>query len=279
MMQQMRWAIGAVALSLSVPSLTGCTKHPDPDSGLIASPSAKVMPEAVGSPQPAGNEGLVQSAAAAVGAGFVTQTVLVRREASDAREIDGPAKKKKVANWMATLYRGEQVEVLSSQDPWLHLRLSDGKEGFAKSESVVTGSVELATVFERVKTFTRPDLLALNAAKQLEPGALLFVLRAKDQFSEVNVGGAAHVWVLSDVLIKDAKEVEAAKLINRSRALKERPAANEAESQAPLELAKSQFASTKLVQILLMPQPTLPPTDEALPAPTPETADPPAAPE
>ena len=228
---------------LSCVLATACTKNADAPADGAADANGAVQGIG-GSPRPAGNEGLVQG-----GGAFVTQVLLVKKEATDAKEVDDPIKKKKVANWVATLYRGEQVTSLGTQGDWAHIRMSDGKEGFVKADAILTGSVDLATVFDKVKTFTRPDLLAFNTSRQVEPGSLLFVLRAKDQFSEVNMGGTNSVWILSDVLSKDSKEVEAAKLINRARVLKDR---NEAEANGAFELAKTEFADTKLVQTLLL---------------------------
>lgn len=108
----------------------------------------------------------------------------------------------------------------------------------------------LATNLERVKTFVRPDFLALNAGTQLEPGSVLILLRSKDQFSEVDTGATNTVWVLRAQLTEDGQEVEAAKLINRARLLQQR---NDPDAQTAIELAKTHFGLTRLVQTLLMP--------------------------
>lgn len=234
-----RWTV-----ILSCALAAACVKTAQAPTEGTADPNGAAVQAIGDSPRPAGNEGLVQGDGA-----FVTQTLLVKREAKDAKELEEPGKKKRVANWVATLYRGEQVTALGNQGDWAHIRMSDGKEGYVKADSILSGSVDLATVFDKAKTFTRPDLLAFNTARQVEPGSLLFVMRAKDQFSEVNMGGSNTVWVLSDVLSKESKEVEAAKLINRARILKDR---NEADANSAFDLAKTQFADTKLVQTMLL---------------------------
>lgn len=187
----------------------------------------------------------------ATGNAFITQMTQVRKEPTDAKDVADEAnpKKKKVPNWLATLYRGEQVTVVANRNDWLQVQTSDEKTGWVKNDSVVLGT-EMATVLDRTKIFTRPDLLALNGAKQIEPGSLLFVQRMKDQFSEVNFGGTATAWVLTDVLSKEANEVDAAKLMHKARLLKDR---NDPAADGLLELAKTHFANTRLVQTLLLP--------------------------
>lgn len=206
------------------------------------------------------------------GTAYVTQLVTVRREPSDTKELgDGKLHGKKVPNWLATLYRGEQVTVQALQGPYLQVQLSDGKSGWTRSEGLLTGQgVEMVTLLDRAKTFSRPDLLALLAGKQVEPGSLLLLMRRKDAFSEVNVGGSSSVWILSDLIVREPREVEAAKLVQRARVLQDR---NASDAAAILDMAKTQFANTRLVQQVLMPPPPPPPVDpNASPEPAPAPA-------
>lgn len=222
--------------------LLGCTKQPDTTAPALDAngPIAPLPAQPMGADAPK----------AATGNAFITGVTQVRKEATDAKDVtDEASKKKKVPNWLATLYRGEQVTVVANRNDWLQVQTSDEKTGWVKSDSVVLGT-EMATVLDKTKIFTRPDLLALNGAKQIEPGSLLFVQRAKDQFSEVNFGGTATAWVLTDVLTKAPNEVDAAKLLHKARLLKDK---NDPAADSLLDLAKTHFASTKLVQALLLP--------------------------
>jgi hypothetical protein len=184
------------------------------------------------------------------GPAFVTQTALVRREAKDTKDVEVPGSKKRLSNFTATLYRGEQVEVVQTSEDWVEVRTSDEKTGWLKLDNVLRAEgVEMATVVNAAKVFTRPDLLAFNGARTIMPGTLLFALRIKDQFSEVNLGGGTSGWVLTDVLVKDKREVDVAKLINKARLLKDR---NDPSADGLLDLAKAHFADTHLVQTLLL---------------------------
>jgi hypothetical protein len=189
-------------------------------------------------------------------AAYFTQLTVVRRAPSEARDVDdGTGRKRRLVNVLTSVYRGEQATVLKAQGDWLQVRLSDAMHGWVKGNTVVMEAagkkIEMATVFEVTKTFTRPDLLALSAGRLLEPGSLLFVLRQIDQFSEVNTAGTAQAWVLTDLLSQDTQEVQAAKLLGRAKALADRHDAN---SAVPLELAKAHYATTRLVQALLFPK-------------------------
>lgn len=212
-------------------------------------------------------------AASKKGLGYITQIAIVRRQPVEAKEVESADGKKRVANWVATLSRGEQISVLESQRDWFHVRTSDEKTGWVKSDNVLLASnVTMATVANSVRIFSRPDLLALNGSKAIEPGTLLFAIRTKDQFSEVNLAGNTTGWVLTDVLMTAPREVDAAKLLHRARFLKAR---NDPAADGLLELAKTHFADTHLVQTLLLPPPPNTP-ETVLPAsqPAAETAPP-----
>jgi SH3-like domain-containing protein len=179
---------------------------------------------------------------------YVTGVVSLRRLATDERQIDDPTgkAKKKIANFLTSLHRGEQVSVLKVQDKWAQVRASDDKEGWLEKDRLLpTEGVSMATVFQETKTFDRPDLLALNGKRKLDPGALLFVLKTKDQFSEINVGGATTAWVLTSDVSTEAREVEASKLLGKARWLTER---KDESAAALMDLAKSQFGDTKIMQ-------------------------------
>jgi len=227
--------------------------------GLVAcrdsepSPSAAVE-SAKDSLAPAAPE-----AAAAREQALVTSVTSIRRERDEAAKVAGPDGKQ-VSNWVATLYRGEVVSVLKVQEDWAQVEASDTNMGWMKKDALLpVEGTTLATVLEPVKTFTRPDLMALNATQKgageaavvtvrtVEPGALLIVLKTKDQFSEVNLQGKSSTWILSEKLSVEANEIAAAKLITKYRWLQEK---KDASASQYLELARSQYGSSRLVTML-----------------------------
>lgn len=212
------------------------------DPEALAADGAGPVQIAMGSPKP--TRGVER------GAAYVTQTALVRRQAKDVKDVEVEGSNKRLSNFTATLYRGEQVDIVQVTDDWVQVRCSDEKTGWLKQDNVLRAEgVEMTTVVGQAKVFTRPDLLAFNGAKIIMPGTLLFAMRIKDQFSEVNLGGGVTGWVLTDVLVKDKREVDVAKLINKARLLKDR---NDATADQLLELAKTHFGDTHLVQTLLL---------------------------
>ncbi len=187
-----------------------------------------------------------QAAAAQPERAYVTAITGLKRQPNEEKKIDEGGKK--VSNWLATLYRGEEFTVTKVEGDYAFGKASDDTEGWLKKDTLLpTEGVTLATVLEEAKTFSRPDLLALNAQRKIEPGALLFVLKNKDQFVEVNFYGKSTAWVLAEKLATDSTEVAAAKLLNKIRWLKEKndPTANEM-----LELARGQYGSTRVMGML-----------------------------
>lgn len=194
---------------------------------------------------------------------YVTQPTFVRRAPSEAREVEVAGKAKRQANWMATLQRGEHVRVLEAREGWLRVQSSDEASGWIKRDGVLVGpEVAQATNLVVLQRFTRPDLLALVPTRPIEPGSLLFVLRRKEGFCEVNFAGNAVSWVLADALERDATEVEAAKLLHRARQLAER---NDAGAEPLLALARQRFAATRLLAALYPPQAPVPVTPDDVP--------------
>ena len=99
-----------------------------------------------------------------MGAAFSGASQIVRRQPSEAKEVEDPGgRKKKVANFVASVLRGEQITVVERHGDWARVRLSDSKAGWVKSDNVIDAPrTVLATNLDRVKTFLRPDLLALK---------------------------------------------------------------------------------------------------------------------
>ena len=222
---------------------------------------AACKPEAPATPpQPAPAQGPGPLAApppapAAEGATtYVSAVTLLRREPSEARRVAGPGGKE-LANVLATLQRGEKVTVAagevkrSGDAEWVKVRSSDDREGWIKRSSLLEGEgIAEATVLVPADVFDRPDLLAANAGRKLEPGTLLLVVRARPPFSEVNVSSGPNAWVLSDRLATGATEVSIAKLAEKARWLKRNGKTEEA-SQI-MAFARAQFPGAPLLELV-----------------------------
>lgn len=213
-------------------------------------------PEAQGAAAP--------GAAAAQEEAYVVRVDTLRKTPDAADRIDGPDGKKKVSNYLpVTLQRGERVAVLETKDDWVRVRTSDDKEGWLRTASVLEGvGISAATLLVQADVFDRPDLLAANAKRKLEPGSLLLVVKAKPPFSEVTVPGGANAWVLTERLATGDREVGVAKLIEKARWLVRKERREEA--LKILEVAKSTFADVPLVQVLEAELNPPPPTDPSL---------------
>lgn len=180
---------------------------------------------------------------------YVVLVATLRKEPIAADRIDGPGGKQ-VTNYLSTtLQRGERVTLLEVREEWVRVRASDDKEGWLRTTAALDGTgVAAATVQQPTDVFDRPDLLAANAKRKVDPGSLLLVVKVKPPFSEVNVLGAQNAWVLTERLVTGEREVSVAKLIEKARWLLKNGRKDEA--QQILALAHGQFADVPLVQIL-----------------------------
>jgi hypothetical protein len=211
--------------------------------------------------------------AAAGAAAYVTSVSALRREPSDAPRVKGPSGKD-VSNVLATLQRGEKVTVIEEAakvvgaDEWAHVRSSDDREGWMKRTALLEGDgVAEATVLVPADVFDRPDLLAANARRKIEPATLLLVVRERPPFAEVNVSSGPNAWVLADRLATGAPEVSVAKLAEKGRWLKRIGKPDEALQL--LTLARSTFPGVALVEqvaVELGEPPPVPAGGEVVPA-------------
>lgn len=215
--------------------------------------------------------------AAAGSAAYVTAVSALRREPSEAPRVKGP-QGKELSNVLATLQRGEKVTVVEEaarvvgKEEWAHVRSSDDREGWMKRSSLLEGDgVAEATVLAPADVFDRPDLLAANARRRIEPGTLLLVVRAKPPFAEVNVTSGPNAWVLTDRLATAEAEVSVAKLAEKGRWL--RRIGKPEEALQIVALARGQFPGVALVEqvaIELGEQPPAPEGGEPPSLPPPE---------
>jgi hypothetical protein len=263
----MRNALAALGL-IGLTSLAACSKDKAEDKPLEATQN-----EATGANNTAALPAAAANRPSQPGeAAFVTGVAAVRRANSEDKQIDDPAKPgKKLSNYITTLHRGEQVSVLKVEGDWASVRSSDEKEGWIKKDSLLPSEgVTMATTLDETKTFDRPDLLALNSKRKVNAGALVYAMRTKDQFSEVNLGGTSTAWVLTSALVSDQREVDAAKLLNKARYLTEH---KDASANDLMELAKKEYGDTKLMQAVAAAQAApAAPTEGAPTAPTPPPA-------
>lgn len=240
------WAARAGALAILGVGLA-CSRQSAP---------AQSMAHAEGAP-PLGPQALAPRGSSAQGAktapapqqtALVLSTALVRHAPSEARFLPVVGKAPRKSNVITTLYRGESVWVRAHGDGFVDVTLSDESHGWVKEDGLLVGEqLQLATVLGRTRMFSRPDLLALHGSHLVEPGTLLIALRHKDQFSEVNFGGQQTAWVLTAMLLTDAQEVGAAKLVHRARMLQAR---HDDGAEPIIELLRGQFAGTRLFAAL-----------------------------
>lgn len=247
--------------------LTGCfggsEETPEP-AGDAPAPAPEAEPEPAAEPS----------------AAYLVGRTTLRKVSKDDKKVDDPNNPgKQMSNYVTALSRGERVDVLGTEADWTHVKLSDGQDGWLHGNRlvVVGPDTQVATLYEDGKVFTRPDLLALEADKKIEPGSLLFVLQTKDQFAEVDYPksgtSSGKAWTLANALVTDANEVEAAKLIMKVRQMR---ADNDPGAPQMEELARSQFGTSKLIALLDVAPPEAPPEGEG--APTDEVP-PPAPPQ
>ncbi len=251
-----RTAVLAAALALLVPGLSACSRGapPAPAEGE-AEPQPGVSP-APGLPAPA----------------YVSAATTLRREPSDASRVKGTGKKD-LSNTLAVLQRGEKVTLLELKDDWARARSSDDSEGWLRRSALLEGEgITEATVLAAADVFDRPDLLAANARRKVEPGTLLLVVKTKPPFSEVSVSSGPNAWVLTDRLATGEREVSVAKLAEKARWLKR--SGKEDEAKQILALAREHFAGVPLVDTLAVELGEAPPGGEVVPAST--TAAPPS---
>jgi hypothetical protein len=199
-------------------------------------------------PAPAPPPPAAAPAAAPAGDRYVTGVSPLRREPGEPPRARG-AGAKPPAPPLAVLLRGERVTFLEARGEWARVRASDGTEGWLRSQALLTADgVAEATVLAQAWAFDRPDLLAVNVKRKLEPGTLLLVLKVRELFSEVEAGQGPTAWVLSDRVVTGAEEVQAAKLVEKARWLSRGGRPDEA--REVLAVLRARLPASPLVPVL-----------------------------
>lgn len=160
-----------------------------------------------------------------------------------------PLRKDPAGATLALLQRGERVTFLEARDEQSRVRTSGGQEGWLRAASLVPASaVQEATVVVASLAFDRPDLLAVNAKRKVEPGTLLLVRASKDLFSEVDAGPGPATWVLTDRLSMQPADVAAARLVEKARWLRKQDRG--AEAREVLALLRSTLPGSPFIPAL-----------------------------
>jgi hypothetical protein len=218
-----------------------CSKGPAP-SPAPGAPGAPTGPAPVAASGPG-----AQADTPAGGAWLVTATAL-RREPVDAQRVAGPGGKQ-VSNYVTTLQRAERVTVVEGRGEWAQVRTSGDEPGWLRRTTLLEAEgSSVATLLVAADVFDRPDLLAANARRKLDPGSLLLVVRQRPPFAEVNAGPGPVVWVLADRLVPDERAVSTAKLVEKARWLKR--SGKEDEARQILELGRGTFGPSPLLDLL-----------------------------
>ncbi len=233
-----------LALAVSALAVAGCSK-PASTQPTSAQPNQPSQPATTG---PSGNTAEAPPTPKGPSA-YVVNVSALRKEPTDAAKIPGKPGSKDVANYVDLLYRGEKVAVLETREDWVRVRSSGEKEGWMKKSAVFEGeNLQEATILAPTEVFDRPDLLAANAKRKLDPGTFVLVVKEKKPFSEVNYSGSQDVWVLTERLNTSEKEVMVARLAEKIRYLSR--AKKTEDALANLAIAKQVGEGSVLVEAL-----------------------------
>ena len=165
---------------------------------------------------------------------------------------------------LAFLHRGERVTSLEAQGDWSKVRASDGQLGWLRSASLLPSSdATEGTVLATAWAFDRPDLLAVNARRKVEPGTLVLVLKTRELFSEVDLGPAGPAWMLTDGITTRPDDVRASKLLEKARWLQRSGRPDEA--REVLALLRASLPASALITVLAAELGEVPPTGDAAP--------------
>jgi len=129
----------------------------------------------------------------------------------------------KTGKWKATLMRGEKLQLLDdgrSQNSFLHVKLTDGSDGYVPERSLLVGEIDEVVALEEKPLFARPDEAAPRLGK-VTVGTLLFVTRQQDAWAEVRLPKGNVGWMKATDVSRDADELDAARSVFRYDLLKD----------------------------------------------------------
>ncbi|MBN2358527.1 MAG: hypothetical protein JXR83_03680 [Deltaproteobacteria bacterium] len=193
---------GALVLALC---LAGCTRKTDAEQTQPTSTPTPVQPIKIPPADPTPPPALL---AAVISAGQAS----MKDVADD-----------KTGKWKATLMRGEKVQLLDDgrpQNGFLHVKLSDGSDGFVSERTLLVGEIEEVVALEEKPLFARPDEAAPRLGK-VTVGTLLFVTRQQDLWAEVRLPKGNVGWMKATDFSHDAAELDAARSVFRYELLKD----------------------------------------------------------
>ncbi len=254
-----------ITLAIALLAVAACSRQGAP-APSAPSPSAQAAAPA-------------QAGTAVPGEAYVTAATILRREPTDGSRAAAARPKHAGSSYLATLQRGEKVIQLEATGSWARVKASDETVGWMKASLLLPAAgVAEATLLVQADAFDRPDLLAVNARRKIEPGTLVLVVRRRELFSEVNTSSSGNAWVLTDRLTTAPRDVSAAKLIEKARWLARSGKPDEAKTI--LDLARKEFSDVPLVEVLARELGEVPdagpidggPTPSALPSAAPAPA-------
>ena len=189
--------------------------------------------------------------------GYFTAAWALWRAPSDEKRIPNPDGEGEVKNYLTNVERARGLQQIAVKEDWSKVK-SDEDEGWIKTERIVVGEqVKLATVLDETRIFQKPDAITLIVETKIQPGTVLIVADNDGRFSEVDHPTGKYdserTWVQTENLVFDETEIEAAKFVRRIMQLREdgkEDAAAEFE-----DLARGQFAGSKLLALLDRPEP------------------------
>ncbi|MFH1807759.1 MAG: SH3 domain-containing protein [Pseudomonadota bacterium] len=150
--------------------------------------------------------------------------------------------------WKATMMRGEKVTVLDRAPGHLKVRLSDGTEGFVDDKAVLTGEVQEVLVLDDKPLYQRPDSASLRDGT-VKLGTLLFILRDKDGWLEVQLPKGRTGWMQSADISRDQTELAVARNLFRHELLRDaKQKARQEQAAQILAETISQYPQSRVLQ-------------------------------
>ncbi|MEM6531259.1 MAG: SH3 domain-containing protein [Myxococcota bacterium] len=156
------------------------------------------------------------------------------------------------------LKRGDLVSLGEPRDNWVRVRCETDspQEGWVEAKHLFMeeegATLSAATTLNPIKTFLRPDLVAIDTKVSVEAGALLLARKRKGDFAEVNVGKGRVRWVTTKSLTWDSNEVGASQLWDEHEAV---ASYNPVAAGRAIREAHKKFSGAKVLGMMPAPEP------------------------